>query len=403
MQSVEDCWKKCPKPKKDGTSTGCSCTRTKKKGKGDAERWTCVTRVIIDEEFGGGSGGGCGGGSGEEDPDDDGELEDCRNTPVIAVHLKCNSHVERGQKIKCEVKPLDPKYDTDETQYEWSAECNSGFGIDTNQCHATKEETGEAPSKWSGKATMGATITVKVLHQTGESELVTGSGRVTVGVIPRRGWTPNRKPMYATARPKKTLGAPYGPKSYGGYFNGWREFPANIGYSTKSGSGPWEGTVYLRKMPVLNERDKIYLHPDLYPEGEAYPDARKKCDGKKPTRNLLNLVAMNTECDTSDVLERWRDYVREHELAHQASYDKCVRSETIRRLAEDFEGVAASTGNMERAVRDARTKIYDKVDLATEGTQSWNTPAGMWQYRAEDTWRQIGQGRRSHGGTDGCS
>ena len=398
--SVEDCWEKCPKPKLDGTSTGCSCTRKKKKKEGDAERWTCVTRLIIDEEFGGGSGGGGGGGgSGEEDPDDDGELEDCRDTPVIAVDLKCNSHVERGKKIKCEVKPLDPKYDTEETQYEWSAECIPEFGKDkSDQCHATKEETGEAPSKWSGRVTMGATITVKVLHQTSESKLVTGSGRVTVGVLPRKGWNPDTKPMISKARlEKKVLNPPGGWESrvWGLFYNGWNVYAT---YSTKSGSGPWEGTVYLKKMPRFNGKSEMYTHPDLYEWGPGYGGARKKC-GKKPTEDKVNVRTMNDACGKGSVLDGWRDYAERHERAHQTAYNECVNSSTIRTMAEGVEAVAASEAGMNGAVDDAQEQILGVLKLGQRTNQTWKFPEGMWRHRNSDEWNQFPEGTGSHSGS----
>ena len=102
-----------------------------------------------------------------------------------------------------------------------------------------------------------------------------------------------------------------------------RKESGTVSYSAKSGSGPWEGTKYLKKMPKkLKKGDYRYTHPDLYSHGPDYSGAAA-CNGGLYSGSVYSV---NGDCGTSGQLAAWRTIVEPHERRHQASYNTCVIS-----------------------------------------------------------------------------
>ena len=257
--------------------------------------------------------------------------------------------------------------------------------------------------EWEGRATTTAYIRLSVFYTPNDSVTYIGGATKRVDVHPRSGWTAEGLGLLRSASLDKRSLAPK-PEGYWKR-NRWGQYwwnpkePGTISYSTKSGSGPWAGTKYLRKMPNLKKKAYMYAHPDLYSHGPDHP-SMANCDG-----NLVSgsVHSVNADCGTSGQLTAWRNIVEPHERKHQSSYNKCVREGA--KAADEvamLEAVAAQ--NIRTAADDVVRGLYAVLEVALDTDQTWTVPERIWHYREAQRWLQVpaGGASDSHHGTDGC-
>ena len=177
-------------------------------------------------------------------------------------------------------------------------------------------------------------------------------------------------------------------------------------YSTKAGSGPWEGTSYLAKMPFQGvEEDYMYIHPDLYDRGPPYGGAMGLYgkDPATPAFNSGNLYRVNGACGTGGLLTDFRNLIVAHEELHRDSYNQCVENAVaMSQLAGRLERVAAR--DIRRAALDAVAGVRQVlVDAALTNQSGQSTPEGMWRHRmGTGKWGNESRPIDPHAGTIGC-
>ena len=397
----EDCWKKCPLKSQDGSSVSCECDKNKS-GSG----WTCdVKNGFLDGGGGTGEGGerGCGGSNGTGRIGG-GILEKCQELKM-PVHLTCESHKARGAKHECEALPLNPSHNTRKTLYAWSAECflvtNPGLG---NQCTATREGRGRSHQKWSGRATTDATIKVRITHQPNDSTLYVGGASVAMGPI-GRDWG-NTSRFTSTASMEYPENPPKGEpwkKGSWGAFGYSPQYPALPSVSTKSGSGPWEGTRYLKKEPSTRLLwDYLYVHPDLTYDGPLYPGAESTCGDDSPDVPNADVERVNWDCGTEPEWSLLKTRVETHERNHQLSYNACV-SGGMRYYMSTLEGLAGKKSDWRQEVNELWGDMWESLRAAAKTPQREPPTPTMWQYRNPgNKWRKASYRVQPHDGTWGC-
>ena len=106
----------------------------------------------------------------------------------MPLQMNCPSEVGRGEKAECEVRPRNSNFDTRETFYGWTVVCLSSM-TGNNECDETFSGYGRRKKKWSGKATMTATIRAHASYRENDSTLLLyiGAETRTVTVRPRTG------------------------------------------------------------------------------------------------------------------------------------------------------------------------------------------------------------------------
>ena len=395
----KDCWEKCPLKSQDGSSVSCECSKNK-----NGSGWTCDVKTgFLDEGGGGGEGEGggtCGGNGGGTIGT--GGLEKCQEVKM-PVEMTCESGAIRGEKRKCEAKPLIPSHDTRKTQYAWSAECflvtASGSG---NQCEATREGKGRRYQTWSGRASTHATIKVRITAQPNDSTLYVGGASRDVKVFGRY-WTTGH--LVSTAG----MEYPENPPRGGAWRKGsWGAFGKKISRSTtastKSGSGPWAGTHYLKKEPDSRLLwDFLYVHPDLTYSGPLYPGAETVCGDDSPDIPDADLERVNWDCGTESEWSLLKTRVESHERAHQRSYNRCVTGGLSYPYMYLLEGLAGKKSAWREEVNEIWKDMWEALDAAASTPQKEPPTPVMWHYRyPNNNWNLDSHKLGHHNGTWGC-
>ena len=395
----EDCWKKCPLKSRDGSSVTCECSKNKS-GSG----WTCDVKNGFIDGGGGGDPGetGCGGSSSGNIGS--GTLEKCQELKM-PVEMTCNSSVNRGEKARCEALPLNPSHNTRKTKYTWSAECflvtNPGLG---NQCTETRKGKGRGYQTWSGRASTSATIKVKIIHHPNDSVLYVGGGSRKVTVHGRYWTTGHLKSNASMEYPENPPKGPPWKKGSWGAFNYSPQHPPLPSMSTKSGSGPWKGTHYLKKEPNTKLLwDYLYVHPDLTYDGPLYPGAESTCGANSPDVPNADLERVNHDCGTESEWSDWKTRVESHERAHQRSYNQCVTGGLSSTYMYLLERLAGKKSDWRREMKELWDDMWLALDVAAETPQREPPTPVMYHYRyPNNKWNLNSYPVGHHSGWWGC-
>lgn len=401
---AEDCARKCPVPEKDGWTTGCTCTK-----RADGH-WYCEVRRYPpgqgpgeEGDSIGGGGGGCGsGGTGGIDEDD--PPMRCQPHPM-PVELGCtNLFPAKGGRVDCEAKPKKSGYDTEKTYYEWSVDCIQYWKQDT--CAAEQAGSGRRFKKWGGNATTDAAIRVHISYSPPDQDTIfTGVASVSIKVR-SRGWNAGRWSSNATMEypVNPPRGKPWGKKEWGKFDYRPRRHPPPL-LSTKSGSGPWKGTHYLKNEPTARMLyDFVYVHPDLTYDGPLYAGADQTCGDDAPDIPSADVERVNWSCGdtTRAAWEDLKDIVERHELDHQKSYNLCIDG-GMQSALDQLEGMAASKAVVKYRARQKWGMMWAGLeDAAFAGLSGATSPDKLWHHRAFGSWRLAWVTGGGHKGTWGC-
>ena len=393
-----DCAKRCPEPEQDGGTTSCTCARR------EDGQWYCEVKQYAPGEHpweegteGGEEGAGCGGGDGGIGDDD--PLLKCTRAS-IPISLKCTPNlVERGERVKCEARPLNTAHDTDETNYEWWIDCAPTWQGAGDQCGATLEGNGSSFKVWRGEATTNATVKVRITRQAADHTVYSG---VTDEFVSVQGvnWSTIAWRSHASMEYPETKSPPWRKDQWGvfGYAR-----PLRLPYmSTRAGSGPWEGTHYFYRYNGFTQRhDFLYVHPDLVSWGPEYAGADMTCGEDAPDEPVANLLTVNYDCGLGSVFTDFALRVDHHEDAHQQSYNDCVNGGALDMLNE-IESMAGDPVEMQGAARRHWKEIWDVIRKAADTPQKEPPTPTMWQYRYPEKWKLSSHAVEWHYGTWGC-
>ncbi|WP_419949747.1 hypothetical protein [Candidatus Palauibacter sp.] len=170
--------------------------------------------------------------------------------------------------------------------------------------------------------------------------------------------------------------------------------------TTTVSRGPWKGTTYVN---WTNEVTALYLHPDFlgnvlaptYSTTQTAAILRQYCPtGAAGLGTRASLNEVNGACGTSGSYSGWHGTTLAHERRHEAKYNQCVVSTTVRNLLDEIQQ-ASDTAELQEFV----TRLNTFIDNGTMGPMAREESAGdLWHFRELNGWILNRPSSDAHGG-----